>query len=55
VILLLIVSSHAPLDALEAVSLQNFRVFQQPAREPQNLKLSLLPPTSRRETDRGAA
>ncbi len=29
--LLLIGSSHAPLDALCAVSLQNFRVFQQPA------------------------
>ena len=32
VTLLLIGSSHAPLDALCAASLQNFRVFQQPAR-----------------------
>ena len=32
VILLLIVSSHATLVALEAASLQHFRVFQQPAK-----------------------
>ncbi len=31
-ILLPIVSSHAPLDAREAASLQNSRVFQQPVR-----------------------
>jgi hypothetical protein len=32
VTLLLIGSSHAPLDALCAASLQTFRLFQQPAR-----------------------
>jgi hypothetical protein len=32
VTLLLIGSSHAPLDALCAASLQHFRLFQQPAR-----------------------